>query len=418
MSIIIPKINVSRMLVNTRLLAVLLLGFSSGLPLVLTGATLQAWFTESHINLVTIGMLSLIGIPYALKFLWAPLMDHYGIPQLGKRKSWILIAQAGLMVMLIVLANMNPAIEAGKMAMVALIVAFFSASQDAAIDAYRTLILTIEERGLGAACYVFAYRMATLVSGGFALVFADYWGWKLTYEMMAALMLLLMIVTYFLPKTAENHTSSNFFNMLKASCQDLLSREKIITLLLFIMFYKLGDALALSLMTNFLLHGLGFSLTEVGLAYKTVSMIATILGGFIGGIFLIRWNIYYALLLFGLAQAFSNLTFVFLAMMGKHFWMMMGSIFIENFCSGLSTAAFLAFLMSLCHQRYTAGQYALLSAIASLGRIYLGPIAGLMVAHLGWVQFYSWAFVLSFPGIFFLMLLKNRVLDHVPATVN
>ena len=165
-------------------------------------------------------------------------------------------------------------------------------------------------------------------------------------------------------------------------------------------------------MTNFLLQGLGFSLTDVGMAYKVVSFIATMLGAFAGGILLTRWPIYRALLVFGLAQAFSNLTFVVMAMVGKQFLLMTSSVFIENFCSGLSTAALLAFMMSLCNHRYTASQFALLSAIASLGRVFLGPIAGLMVEHLGWIQFYMWSFALCFPGILFLILIKEKVADH------
>lgn len=407
------------MLFNSRLLAVLFLGFASGLPLALTGSTLQAWFTEAHINLVTIGALSLLGIPYTLKFLWAPLMDHFSLPRFGKRKGWILLMQLGVVMTLLLLANMNPGLQASNMGMAALAVAFFSASQDISITAYQTDVLTSEERGLGAAYYIFTYRIAVLISGGLALVSADYFGWKFTYEIMAMLMLLSMVPVFRAPQVNEIPVSSgNIFNTMIASLNDLLQREKIILLLLFIFLYKLGDALALSLMTNFLLHGLGFSLTEVGLAYKIVSFAATILGAFVGGIFLTRWNIYRALLLFGLAQAFSNLMFVLLAMSGKQFMLMAVSIFIENFCSGLSTAALLAFLMSLCNHRYTASQFALFSAVASLGRVFLGPVAGFMVNNLGWVQFYIWSFVLCFPGIVFLLLLKDKVSNYVHATAD
>lgn len=406
-------------LINTRLLAVLFLGFSSGLPLALTGSTLQAWFTGAHIDVVTIGALSLLGIPYTLKFLWAPLMDYYGFQRLGKRNGWILITQVGLVITILLLANMNPGVQAGTMSIVALILAFFSASQDVAVDAYRTDILNADERGLGSAYYIFAYRIAALLSGGFALVFADYFGWKLTYEIMAILILFSMIPAYKAPRAVEYASpTNNIFSSIIFSLTDLLQREKIILLLVFIIFYKLGDALALTLMTNFLLHGLGFSLTEVGLAYKLVSFIATILGAFLGGVLLTRWNIYRALLIFGLAQAFSNLMFVILAMVGKDFTLMATSIFIENFCSGMSTAAFLAFLMSLCNHRYTAGQYALLSAVASLGRVFLGPFAGMVVANWGWVQFYILTFILCFPGIVFLILLKEKVLSYAPAVTD
>ncbi len=412
-------ISTSKMLIQPRLLAIFILGFASGLPLALTNSTLQAWFTQAHISIVTIGALSLLGIPYTLKFLWAPIMDHYGIPKLGKRTGWILLAQLGVVFTLIILANMDPVTQASYMGIAALFVAFFSASQDISITAYQTDILLPEERGLGSAYYVFAWRIAALVSGGLALVFADYLGWKMTYEIMALLMIISMVATYISPRAPEyTHVTTNVMQTMLASLKDFLQRDKIILLLFFIIFYKFGDALALQLITNFLLQGLGFTLTQVGLVSKTVSVVATILGVFVGGIILTRWNIYRALLVFGLAQAFSNLMFVLLAMMGKQFLFMALSIFVENFCTGMSTAALLALMMSLCDHRYTASQFALLSAVASLGRVFLGPVAAFMVENMGWVQFYLFSFILCFPGIIFLLLLKNTVLQHAPATAD
>lgn len=240
-------------------MAVLLLGFTSGLPLVLTGSTLQAWFTEAHIDLKTIGMLSLLGVPYTFKFLWAPLMDHYRIPRLGKRRGWILLMQAALVLTLMLLANMNPGTDATAMGMVALGVAFFSASQDISITAYQTDVLQPEERGLGVAYYIFAYRIATLVSGGLALVFADYLGWKITYEIMALLMLLSMLPTYLSPPVVEQPSNlSNVLQTMRAALSNLLNRDKMLLILFFIFFYKVGDALALQLMTNFFVEGAWF----------------------------------------------------------------------------------------------------------------------------------------------------------------
>jgi PAT family beta-lactamase induction signal transducer AmpG len=407
--------NTKNWLQNPRLLAIFFLGFASGLPLALVGSTLQAWFTEASVDLVTIGALSLLGIPYTLKFLWAPLMDQYGLSRLGKRRSWILLTQFGLVIALLVLAQLDPGSNASVMGMIALLIAFFSASQDISVDAYRTDVLLPTERGLGAAYYIFAYRIAMLVAGGLALICADYVGWKLTYEIMAALILLSMLPTFLAP--AEEQVllpSNNIFTTMKQSLGELLSRDKIVFLLLLIVFYKFGDALALSLMTNFLLHGLGFTLTEVGFAFKLVGFVATMFGAFVAGAILTRCNIFYGLLWFGFAQTFSNLLFVALAMVGKNFTFMAMSLFVENFCSGLSTAALMAFLMSLCNHRYTASQYALLSAIASLGRVFLGPMAGFMVENMGWVQFYIWSFVLCFPGLVFLVLLKEKVVNNEP----
>lgn len=411
--------RIKKTLLNQRLIAVLFMGFAAGLPLSLVGSTLQAWYTQANISIVTVGALTLVGIPYTLKFLWAPLMDYAGFARFGRR-GWVMLAQFALAVLLFTISLMQPGQQAGMMGMLALLIAFFSATQDCAVDAYRTDILHVDERGLGSAYYIATYRLAVLLSGGLALVLADFVGWALTYQLMSGLMLFAVVSTYLAPSESHESTENNthLFRMMVSSFLDLATRENISLLILFIIFYKIGDALALSLMTNFLLHGLGFSLTEVGVAYKLVSFAATIAGAFIGGLLLTRWNIYRALMVFGLAQAFSNLMFVWLAVVGKVFSLMAASIFVENFCSGLSTAAFMAFLMSLCNKQYTAGQYALMSAIASLGRVFLGPVAGLMVKEMGWVHFYIFAFGLCFPGLLILMMLKDRVANYAHAVTN
>jgi PAT family beta-lactamase induction signal transducer AmpG len=414
MSNLITKLIKKEILLNCRLLSVLLLGFSSGLPLALIGSTLQAWFAEAQLNLRTIGWLSLLGLPYILKFLWAPLMDHYSIFGLARRKGWILFNQLGLIVTIIFLSILNPAQNAFLMGCAALLIAFFSASQDVAIDAYRTDLLHPKEQGLGASYYIFTYRIAMLVSGGLALICADFIGWQWTYTIMASLLLCCMILTYFLPSLTEIilESSPRLLHTIQSALGDLFNQNNIKIIILFIIFYKIGDALALSLMTPFLLQGLHFTLTEIGLAYKTVSMAATILGAFVGGIYLIRLPLLRALLIFGVLQAFSNLLFALLAFVGKDFYLMILSIFVENFCSGLTTAALLALMMSLCHARFSASQFALLSAFASLGRIVLGPLASLMVEHIGWIQFYVFSFLLCFPGLVFLIFLKSEDYAH------
>ncbi len=390
---------------------VLILGFTSGLPFALTSSTLQAWLSESHINIHLIGALSLLGIPYTLKFLWAPLLDHFGFKSLGKRRGWILITQLGTAFTLFLMAGMQPSTQINLMMTIAFFVVFLSATQDIAIDAYRTDILQPQEMGLGASYFVLSYRIALLVAGGLALIIADQWGWRLTYQFMGCLILFTMIPTWFAPQPKE-YVSQSLEKTFVAGIKDLFQRDKIIILLLFVVLYKFGDALALSLMTNFLINGLGFSLSEIAFAYKFMGIIATILGGFVGGILLLRWDIYRGLLVFGLAQAFSNLMFVVLALTGKVVGIMAFAIFVENFCSGLSTAAFFAYLMSICNHRYTAAQYALLTAIFSLGRVFLGPVAAVIVENFGWIQLFLWAFVMCFPGILMLILLKDRVLYH------
>lgn len=396
---------------QARLITVFLMGLASGLPLALTGTTLQAWYTESSVSLLAIGFLSFLGLPYTFKFFWAPVMDHYPFMlRGGRRKGWIISTQLGLSALLMLMATLSPTTQPVLIGVLALFTAFLSASQDIAIDAYRTELLQDNERGLGAAYFVFAYRLAALFSGGLALVMAAFWGWAATYTIMSVLMLLLMLPVVFAP-CLPNLTAArpaHLWATTRLAVTNLLQRDNVILLLLFVVFYKLGDALALSLMTNFLLHGLGFSLLDVGLAYKTVSFLGIVLGAFVGGYALKSWPLYRGLLWFGLAQAFSNLLFVVLAYVGKVTSVMVLSIFIENFCSGLSTAAFFAFLMSVCDRDYAATQFALFSAIASLGRVLLGPVASLMVLHLGWVSFFGWAFLLSFPGLLLLSVMQDE----------
>lgn len=401
---------------NSRILAITLLGFSSGLPLALTNSTLQAWFTQSGVSLATIGVLSLVGIPYSLKFIWSPLMDKLVPPFLGRRRGWIMITQIGLCLALFVLANLDPKLQPGWIGAFALFVAFMSASQDIAIDAYRTDTLLPRERGYGSALFIFSARIAIIVSGGMALIFADHIGWRLTYELMSLLIAFSLLVTFFAPEIPGHIQPPK---SLKAAIiepfKDLFCREAMILIIPFIVLYKVGDALALQLMSAFLLRGLGFTLTDVGVAYKTIGFAASILGAFTGGALLGRLGLFRGLLYFGIAQAFSNLLFVLLAVIGKNYAVMISSMFVENFCTGMSTTALLVFVTALCNQKYSATQFACLSALFSLGRIFLGPVAASMVAHLGWSTFYAWTFVICFPGIILLALMRTRVAFNAEA---
>jgi PAT family beta-lactamase induction signal transducer AmpG len=403
---------------SRRIFSVLILGFSSGLPLALTGSTLQAWFTEAGVGIAAIGALTLIGIPYTFKFLWAPVLDRFVPPFLGRRRGWLLITQLGLCLSLLALTFYSPNDQPTLMGCIALLIAFLSASQDIAYDAYRTDVLLPSERGLGAAAVTLGYRVAMLISGGLALILADHLGWHLTYQLFAGVMLLLGVGTFFTPEVNDlSVLPKTFTAAITEPFKNLLDRDRIFLILLFIVFYKIGDALALSLMNNFLLRYLEFSLTEVGLVFKTIGLLATIIGAIVGGVVLIRINLYQALLGFGILQAFSNLLFMLLSIVGKNHLLMVLSIFIEQFCSGMSTAALVAFLMSMCDQRYTATQYALLSALAALGRVYMGPVAAMMVAHVGWASFYGWTTIACFPGLLVLMLLRSRVKLNAEAVV-
>jgi len=402
-------------LTNPRILVITLLGFSSTLPLSLTGSTLQAWFTQAGLSIAAVGALTLLGMPYLLKFLWAPVMDKVVPPWLGRRRGWILITQIGLVLTLIALANLNPSENLKLMGWVALIIAFISASQDIAIDAYRTDTLLPEERGMGTAYFVVFARLAMIVSGGLSLILADYFGWRVTYEMMAGILSLFILATIFGPDRSSVKPPATFKDAVIDPFKDLLKRNGILLMFIFVATYKIGDALALSLMSNFLIKTLGFSLSEVGIAFKSVGVIATILGALLGGLWLNKLGLFKSLLLFGSLQAFSNLMFMLLAVVGKNTLLMTSSIFIEGFCSGMSTTALVVLLTALCHQEYSATQYAFLSALSALGRVFLGPVAALIVEYVGWTSFYGWSFLLCFPSLILLTLLRNRMAMHAEA---
>ena len=401
-------------LLNTVLLrrqtVILLLGFSSGLPLALTSTTLQAWFTVAGVSVTAIGWLTLIGQPYFYKFLWAPILDRWALPWLGRRRSWMLLMQLCIFITVLVMSLFDPLHQAWLLSMLALLVACFSATQDIAIDAYRTEILPEPERGLGSATYVAGYRIAGVISGGMTLILAQLWGWHAAYLLMAWMMIAGILATLLgLEPQLEVAKPKTLMQAVVAPWREFMQREQAWVLLVLIVLYKLGDAFALSLSTPFLIRGMGFSLIDVGSVVKIVGMLATLLGAFWGGIWMMRLGLYHALLYFGVLQAITNLMFMMLAVVGKSYSLMVATIFLENLCSGMGTAAFMAFLMSLCDLRYTATQFALLSALASVGRIFVGPFAGVMVAHLGWANFYFCAFLIALPGVLLLWWFKDFV---------
>lgn len=383
-----------------------LFGIASGLPLALSGATLQAWYADAHVDIVTIGWLSWVGQPYVYKMLWAPVLDSVVLP-LGKRRGWIFAMQLCLAALLFYMAFGHPAVSPYFMGFLALMVAFCSATQDLAIDAYRTEILTETERGMGSGIFVTGWRVAALLSGGLGLVIADHYGWQTTYLLMASIMVLMSIVTLFAPRTVQDRERSSHI-VIWQPFRDMLQRKHMLWVLLFIMLYKLGDAFTLSLSTPFLLNlGLGFTKTDVGAIYKTIGMGSTLLGALLGGTLMTRLSLYRALMYFGILQSLSSASYMLLAYLGKSYAMMISAVFLEFFCAGLGTVAFMAFLMSLCNLQYTTTQYALLSALSAVGRVYVGPIAGVMVKHIGWIWFYFWATVIAVPGLLLLWGLKN-----------
>lgn len=410
-----PYLEVLR---SPRIAAVLLLGFSSGLPLALTGGTLQAWLTVSQIDIVTIAWFSWIGLPYALKFIWSPLMDRYVPPLLGRRRGWMFLTQVALALGIAAMAMSSPAESLWMLGCAALWVAFVSASQDVVIDAYRTDVLRSEERGMGAAVGVFGYRIAMLASGALALMLVDEIGWRTTYFLMAALMLVGMATAWLAPEPESPAVLPRTLrDAVVQPLRDLFSRPGALALLALVMLYKFGDALAGTLTTAFLIRGVGFSTFDVGAVNKGLGLAALLFGAVAGGALLARMSLMRALLVFGVLQAVSNLSFAWLALAGKNYALLVFTVGFENLASGMGTAAFVAFAMALCNHSYSATQYALLSALASLGRILFGPLAGNMVQGLGWEGFFLLTFIAALPGLVLVWVMRTQIaaVEHANA---
>jgi PAT family beta-lactamase induction signal transducer AmpG len=396
---------------SRKILLLLLLGFSSGLPLALTAGTLQAWLASDNVDIVAIGWFALVGQPYTYKFLWAPLMDRYTPPFLGRRRGWLLVTQLLLAAAIAFMGTLEPVDSTWLLGASALAVAFLSASQDIVFDALRTDWLEREERGAGAAVSVLGYRIAMLVSGAGALILADQWlGWRATYWLMAALMGVGMLATWLViepepkdapPKTLDDAVVRPF--------AEFFSRRGAVALLFLVVLYKLGDAFAGNLTTTFLLRGPGFSLTEIGAINKGFGLAATIAGALAGGALMAKMRLYRALLLFGVLQAITNLGFLLLSTAGKSYALMVAVIGLENLCGGMGTAAYVALLMALCDRRFSATQYALLSALSAVGRVYVGPVAGYLVDALGWTEFFFFTFLIALPGLALLVWMRARI---------
>jgi PAT family beta-lactamase induction signal transducer AmpG len=411
---------------DRNLAVILFLAFSSGLPLALTSGTLQAWMTVEGVDLAMIGIFTLVGIPYTWKFLWAPTMDRFVPPFLGRRRGWLLVTQLALAAGIAAMAFLSPREDLAMLALLAVFIAFASASQDIVFDAYRTDISSKDQRGIAGGITVVGYRTAMLVSGALALVLVagSGWiptlGWRNTYLLMAALMFVGVIATL-LGREPANAVPPprSLREAFVEPLREFFSRPGAVWLLVLLVLYKLGDAFAGSLTTAFLLRGMGFSLEDVGYVNKGMGLAATIVGALFGGALMVKLGLYRALMGFGILQAVSNLTFMWLAVAGKSYPIMILAIGFENFSGGMGTAAFVALLMALCDHRFTATQYALLSALASFGRVYVGPAAGYATdpkyLGLGWAAFFFVTFLTALPGLAVLAWKRDTIeaLDRI-----
>jgi len=397
---------------SRRIGATALLGFASGLPLALTGGTLQAWMAVDGVDIRTIGIFALVGLPYTIKFLWSPIMDRFAPPMLGRRRGWIILTQMCLAIGISLMAFGSPKNGTYLLGILALTVAFASASQDIVIDAYRTDVLREKERGAGAAVFVMGYRIAMLVSGALALVLSDRIGWQNTYLLMAGIMSIGIISALIGPEPEQKAIPpKNLQDAVLGPLKDYFSRKAAILLLLLIILYKLGDAYAGTLTTAFLIKGIGFSPTDVGTINKGLGLISLIIGAIFGGALMARLGLFKSLLLFGLLQAVSNLSFMVLAWIGKSYGMLIFAVAFENLSGGMGTSAFIALLMTMCNQRYSATQYALLSSLAALGRIFVAPSSGFIVQSTGWPVFFFITALAAMPGLWLLLKMKDTITD-------
>ncbi|MBX7143007.1 MAG: MFS transporter [Oligoflexia bacterium] len=387
---------------NFRMFLMLLLGFSSGLPIALAISTLQAWVASEGLDIKTIGYFSLVQLPYQLKFIWSPFMDRIVPPFLGRRRGWMLITQTALIVVIIAMGFCDPKTSLQPLAVLAVCLSFFSASQDIVIDAYRAEILAANERGSGAAISVLGYRLAMLTSGALALILADHLPWRWVYGIMACALLIGVLATLIAPAPTDDAlTPKSLREAVVRPFVEFFSRPFAYEAFAFVFIYKIADVLALALSTKFMLE-LGFSKTDLGLVYKGVGLVATLVGALAGAALMAKMSLKRSLIWFGIAQAMAVLCFAMLAAAGKDYSVLSFAVIMENFTSGLGTAAFTALLMGLCDPRFTATQYALLSAFSSLPRVLAGPIAASLVVWLGWVQFFVLAALCAIPGLLML----------------
>ncbi len=384
------------------------LGFSSGLPLYLTGPTLHAWMAREGVDLATIGLFSLVGLPYTLKFLWAPLLDRYAPSRMGRRRGWLAITQVLLVVSVGALGSLQPGEAPLAVAAVALLVALCSATQDISADAYRTDLLGEAQRAAGTATFVTGYRVALIAAGAGALMLADPLGWRTVYWLLAALMGVGLLATLVAPTPEEAPAPSSLTAAVVEPLRHYFSRPAPWAILAFVLLYKVGDEVARAMITPFLVET-GFSNLEIGAINQGFGMGATIIGVLFAGGVVAKLGVRRALVLFGVLQAATNAAYLLLALAGKNLTLLWLAIGVDNLTGGMAAAAFVAFLMSLCDRRFSATQYALLSSLSALGGRLLAAGSGVLAAWSGWPGFFAVTIALALPGLAVLWRLPARL---------
>jgi len=434
---------------DRRFASIFFLGISAGLPLALVFGTLSIWMAKEGVDKTTVGLFSAATLPYALKFLWAPVIDRMPFPLLtrflGQRRGWAVATQLALMAAIPAMALTNPAVNPWLMALFALLVSFCSASQDIVIDAYRVELLEEEKIGAGASMYIFGYRFGMLISGAGALNMVGGLGWNTVYLVMAALVLI-GLVTILLSREPVHGTDKEtearerrvaaylaqrpelsgrraamlawLYGAVVSPFVDFMTRPQWLIILLFIVFYKLGDSMA-GVMTGYFMVELGFTEAEIGNVGKAIGFAATMLGIIIGGWLMAKLGMLWSLWICGGVQMLSNLMFAAQALVGHDMGMLALTVGVENLAGGMGTAALVAYLSGLCNLAYTATQFALLSAVASVGRTFLAAPAGRLAEMVDWAPFFLITTVAALPGLGFLLWLtiaRNRAAKRAPVS--
>ena len=420
--------DAAKVYLEFRVFLILLLGFSSGLPLLLVYGTLSAWLQDEGVSLTVIGWFSVASSAYALKFLWAPLVDRCSIPGftslLGQRRGWLLFSQLIVMGAIVALGATDPGLDLAETAMWAVALAFASATQDIVVDAYRIEILDSKRMGAGASNYVVGYRIATFVSGAGALIIADQAGWFWAYAVMAGFVVIGIFATLIGPEpkremaaalTVAKTTGSRFAALLYDAVwmpfAEFMSRTNWLTVLLFVALYKYGDAL-LGVMANPFYLDIGFTKTEIGLVTKGFGLAMTLLGGIVGGAMVLRLGTLKALFIGGILQAASNGVFALQAWVGADIGFLFLTIGIENLTGGIGTIAFVAYISGLTNIAYTATQFALLSSLTAFARTLFASGGGYLADQVGWVSYFLLTGFAAIPGMMLLIWLMRQ--GHVP----
>ncbi len=393
-----------KVILSRRMLVSFIMGFACGLPLLLTISLLQAWMKDEGVDLTIIGLMALVGLPYTLKFLWAPVLDRFTLAFLGRRRGWLFIAQIALICSIAGLGMTEPGRTPWMVAFAAFLVTFFSASQDIVVDAYRREDLSDEELGLGSSLYVNGYRVGMLLASGGGLIMADHVPYSMVYMIMAACMLPGVITTLLTPEPgAPLGKPKSMKEAIIDPFVEYFSRQGALWILAFILLYKIGDTMASAMTTPFFLD-IGFSKTEIGAVVKLFGFWATIIGGLIGGLMMLRLGINRSLWIFGFLQAFSTAGFAVLSRIGHSIPALSFVIGFENLSGGMGTAAYAAYMASITNRKFTATQYALLTSLMGVPRVIASAPTGFFAKNMGWFGFFMACTLIAIPGM--LLLLK------------